>query len=1008
MEFFDEFDGPKGVVRSAAPGFSELADAAFDETLMLRNVGGESQAYLRAYADINRRVKQGFGVDLPNPMTDWTRFDPATGTMSRERLPERYSEAERAIRDWHAARLADLQRQNPDRFRELRLDEGIEARTTAIMREALERSQDLNERASGLTATLAGLWGGLKALPYDPVQVASLPFGPGKTLIGRVAGAAGVNAAAEAVSYPLTTGQKERAGLATGAADFAGEVATAALFGAAFQGGAEAAGAALRAGLARWRGSADPAERGAAAAVSADLDMIAARPAAIPEAEHARAVAETVRYLEEPDAPAPIFPDPLPEARPALPDILDAPGPSSFSYLDKPVQRARLDPLALEFEPERFQYKGGGDARGVTDRLAGVDRWDDLAAQAIVVYEFADGRRVVADGHQRTGLAQRLVAEGRAEGLQIDAFVLREADGWTPDEAFAVATKRNLQQGTGDVTDTAVALQRLPGILDKSVARGSAHMRTAVGLAKLDPELLGMVRAGALSQEAGKVIGYKLADPVQQRAAVDAIQRLNLKGEETISGFIDEMKAAGARSDVTFDLFGDQEIARSLAVEMAELKVKVADLLKQNAKAFKRVNDAADLLEARRNVLVRDVNARVASTSGEAAAFVQSLSVDPGPMRDILMEGARRVAAGEKAAVVARDTANRIAAIAEAEGIEGLVPRAPATVEGAKALTPRIDAPAGPEAKARVDALERELLPPPQAPRPARPTSALAGARTAPRPLGEPPRDNYGTKLSAYSDRLYREVGVDDIGAWLPTGRQSADLGEIYFSHTADLALGQGRNRGFLLEVDPAAFRGQINRSKPAWEIAWRNGEAEFRGEVIRDGIGARESVLAVEVRPHAYDNAGSRAFAISARRSIAELEASGWTKTVTDDGAIRLERPPRQPDAPAARTAEPGADDLPQLLLDGVAPVTDRQRLDLEAARPMRGGDAAPPEGGLFDLDARDQAGLFDLVPGADAGRIADGTAAAAPPRTRAQVADELARLDAEATLLDACLKKG
>ncbi len=59
------------------------------------------------------------------------------------------------------------------------------------------------------------------------------------------------------------------------------------------------------------------------------------------------------------------------------------------------------------------------------------------------------------------------------------------------------------------------------------------------------------------------------------------------------------------------------------------------------------------------------------------------------------------------------------------------------------------------------------------------------------------------------------------------------------------------------------------------------------------------------------------------------------------------------------------------QILIDGVAPVTTRQRLEAQGARPMRGGDKPPPAGGLFDLDARDQIDMWDVMPAA---RQADG----------------------------------
>ena len=56
----------------------------------------------------------------------------------------------------------------------------------------------------------------------------------------------------------------------------------------------------------------------------------------------------------------------------------------------------------------------------------------------------------------------------------------------------------------------------------------------------------------------------------------------------------------------------------------------------------------------------------------------------------------------------------------------------------------------------------------------------------------------------------------------------------------------------------------------------------------------------------------------------------------------------------------EPGAEGKPQQLIPGVAPVTDRERAELAAGKPLTGGNAPPPEGGLFDENARNQQELF------------------------------------------------
>jgi hypothetical protein len=1129
MEFFDPFDGPDGIVPGGVPSFSDLADAAFDQTLLVSNVGGSYQAKIRAYAEINRKVKETFGLDLPNPAADWDTFDQVTGERGVARNGHRETEAVEDIETYHQRRLAELQAQDGERFKAAGLDQPLEDRITAVMRGVVQRNQELGSRAQGtFKPLLASLWGGLRALPYDPVQVGSLFVGGGATIAGRIAIAGGVNAGVEAVSYPFTTGQKERAGLETGLGDLAKDMAVAGVFGAGLQGAGEAVGAGARALMRNIPEAPKPGQKPAAADPVADpVAMPEAQPAPVPDApampapdmdplaargadlvraaddealrvrpepvlpdDHARALRETVRFLDEPGAPAPIMPEIVRDGAPALPAGLDGPVASTFDYLGKSVQRRSVDPRALTFDPDRFQYKGGGDARGVTDRLSGVDKWDNLAAQAVVVFEQADGRLIVADGHQRTGLAQRLLKENLEPSVSLEAFVLREADGWTADQVFAVATKRNLQQGTGDVTDTAVALQRLPEVLDKSVARGNAHMRTAQGLARLDPDLLALVRAGGLSQEAGKVIGYKLPDPAQQRAAVAAIQARNIKGEDVVSGFIDEMKASQMRVETTFDLFGEAEITRTLAVEMAELKVKVAELLKQNAKAFKRVNEAADMLEARSNRIARDVNASVSEASNTAAEYVRSLSIDPGPMRDMMMAGAQRMAAGEKLAKVARDVAKQIADATERDGIDAMLPR-PVTLQGVKQMTPKIDDPTGPAAKQRADAMERSLRGEVDAARQRtdaelpkegnagdiekRAEAAAAGTLdtgTGGADRGGAGAADQGLQASpARTDgpaggpaRLVEKQGrtfVDTRGAAVQYhGSSVADLKPIdehysslnyygtgfYTTDAVDVAWGYSK-RGSDRTGGRELY--QVVENRP---LRILDGEAAFEGDIklLVDDLRGRMNdngdlgdivLAALDENPRnlreLYDNIrdiGTNDYNWSADsiQEAFDVLRYGWEQAGYDGlahlGGLRTKTEPHRvvvyfapqrdltvtkasynrfdPPAAPAPAAEPGAEGMPQLLLDGVAPVRDADRMALEAARPLRGGDAAPPEGGLFDDAARDQGGLFDMVPGQDAGRIIDGVAAAGELRTRQQVLDDLDRLDAENTLLDACLK--
>lgn len=60
------------------------------------------------------------------------------------------------------------------------------------------------------------------------------------------------------------------------------------------------------------------------------------------------------------------------------------------------------------------------------------------------------------------------------------------------------------------------------------------------------------------------------------------------------------------------------------------------------------------------------------------------------------------------------------------------------------------------------------------------------------------------------------------------------------------------------------------------------------------------------------------------------------------------------------------------QQLIEGVKPVSTKEKLDAKGNKPLRGGDAAPPEGGLFDLESRKQLSIWDAMPAA---KDADGT---------------------------------
>ena len=155
--------------------------------------------------------------------------------------------------------------------------------------------------------------------------------------------------------------------------------------------------------------------------------------------------------------------------------------------------------------------------------------------------------------------------------------------------------------------------------------------------------------------------------------------------------------------------------------------------------------------------------------------------------------------------------------------------------------------------------------------------------------LSPPPETAYREPVSKHTDRVYRETSVESALDMLPGGG-GIDLAprRMFVANTPDLAIGQGANRGVLMEFDASNLEGQINTAKPGWQAAWTGGHAEF--ELSYNQTGAyRNALRSVSIKPDAMADKVSRA---RMQRAIAQLVARGWTRENLDGGGVRLSRP--------------------------------------------------------------------------------------------------------------------
>jgi hypothetical protein len=149
-----------------------------------------------------------------------------------------------------------------------------------------------------------------------------------------------------------------------------------------------------------------------------------------------------------------------------------------------------------------------------------------------------------------------------------------------------------------------------------------------------------------------------------------------------------------------------------------------------------------------------------------------------------------------------------------------------------------------------------------------------------------------GRRMAEYVEGpLYRESSIEDALNMLPSRaspRVDMTYDRPYFSNAPEYAIGQGANKGVLLEFQPTDLRGRIVKEKPTWQPAYGSGYAELQGEANRQ-TQYQNALNAITIRPEA---AGDRITSRLFQDAIDELQKSGWTKEALEGGAIRLSRP--------------------------------------------------------------------------------------------------------------------
>lgn len=327
-------------------------------------------------------------------------------------------------------------------------------------------------------------------------------------------------------------------------------------------------------------------------------------------------------------------------------------------FTQAPFQRpegiVRMPVAEITADPQRFQFKQLG-TQGVSGELKGVTHFNEQLAGVVSVWrDPADGRVYVVNGHHRLELAKRL---GK------DQLNVQFIDAPTAEAARAEGAFINIAEGRGTATDVAKFLRDLHATPADLEARGISLKgdlsRDGLALSKLAPDVFDQVATAQVPQGWGVAIGQMLDDPVLQREALKAVRGSGKRlTQAEVVEVARQVRDAGTEGVSQENLFGTTEEQRGLFIQRAQLAAAVKKRLATDKRLFGYVakeGRAEELSRAGGTKIDVEAAKGLAEGSAQSEEVFDRLYTRSGPLADLMNEGARRIARGEKPSTVLAD-----------------------------------------------------------------------------------------------------------------------------------------------------------------------------------------------------------------------------------------------------------------------------------------------------------------------------------------------------------------
>lgn len=670
MSIFDETSGQQArelasndLAQFKPTTFGENAAAAFNKFRLNNLTGSRTQRLTDAYAERAKIVETLTGEKVENPYNILPEYQQTVDGMD---------EAERLSK--YEAKIDSLRNRLPPAERAK-----ITSRVSiedAIAKESQKAEADQASVASRATVggVVGNIVGSAGAAMTEPLNIVTLPIGaPVRAgLLARIAIEAGIGATTESILQPDVQAQRAQLGLESGFDQGLENVASAAVGAAGLTAGISGIGGVIgiitrsgSAGLEKaLKRSLTGDEKALVEAVKFDAEMDRVTPYVEKSAAAiaVKAQNDQAGYMAAVEARV-LTDDQLVPAENFTRKMMDT-DRSSLQVL----RGTDLDDIGVD--AKLMQFKSGGDEQGVTDRLRGITEWNTERAGVSLIYEFEDGSKIIADGHQRLGLARRLAAEGKE--VELPTIVLRAADGVTPEMARARAAFKNIAEGTGSAQDAAKVLRDMGATpRDMGLPPKSALVRDAEGLVNLEDGVFGMVINDVISEQNGAIIGRLVLDPRLQPSIAGLIAKLKPANSVEADSIVRQAIEAGSTTEKQMGLFGEEDITESLYLERARVLDRSMKMLRRNIDTFRTLNERGNDIITEGNVLNPDANARRLEIERTITQYILAQAHRKGPIGDALTKAAKQAKETGQYSPAAREFTEAIAAAARRGEING-------------------------------------------------------------------------------------------------------------------------------------------------------------------------------------------------------------------------------------------------------------------------------------------------------------------------------------------------